>query len=281
MKIRFSKLKNFPTVSLRPGAFRQASADAPSTAAGYRNHLRWWDIAALTAIMWGSSIYSSTVEFFSQSASEDGAAAANVAAQDFSAADNLWALLNQSGLLLLAIGYLVLRRFNFRQWIIAPSLRGTFVAVGVFLASGIVYEVAYALQQLVSFDGAAAAAEAGGALSAGDTPLQGITDPSLVVYSLFNGFYEEIFFLGICLAVSARYRALAFVYSLVIRFSFHTYMGLFNATCLALIVGGIYYLVWRKCTGKNLYPLIAAHAASDVFGVGVLQFLPEGFTLLP
>lgn len=57
---------------------------------------------------------------------------------------------------------------------------------------------------------------------------------STVLYAILNGFYEEIFFLGICLAVKPEYLKWAVIYSLIIRVSFHTYQGMESALGLGI-----------------------------------------------
>ncbi len=69
---------------------------------------------------------------------------------------------------------------------------------------------------------------------------------SLIFYALLNGFYEEIFFLGICLMGNPKHAKWAFLYSLIIRCSFHTYQGLVSGIGLGLIVGIIFHLLYQK-----------------------------------
>lgn len=97
-------------------------------------------------------------------------------------------------------------------------------------------------------------------------------DLSLILYALLNGFYEEIFFLGVCLAVRPEYTKWAFLYSLVIRCSFHTYQGLGTAIALGLLVGTIFYLLYRKLKQQNLLPFFFAHAIADMIGLSVLFY---------
>lgn len=81
-------------------------------------------------------------------------------------------------------------------------------------------------------------------------------DLSLILYSMLNGFYEEIFFLGVCLSVKPEKRKYYFIYSLVIRYSFHTYQGNVSALAIGFLVGGIYYLLYTRKNEKKLIPIL-------------------------
>ncbi|UWH02138.1 CPBP family intramembrane metalloprotease [Corynebacterium silvaticum] len=98
-------------------------------------------------------------------------------------------------------------------------------------------------------------------------------DASLVLFSLQNGFYEEIFFLGIFLSVAPKYRVAAFIFSLVVRTIFHTYQGLASALGIGLILGSIFYFLYTRSKDKNLYTFFLAHAICDVVGLAVLYLL--------
>lgn len=222
--------------------------------------------------MWGTSIYAAAAIFAQRSAEPLNAAAEAV--PEFSSNDNLGALATQVPLLLIALGYLYLRRFNFRQWILRPSVRGTFIALLAFALIGLCMDLALSGQYYLAPTGGEVTTDAAVAENSWG-PWANLTDPTLVVYSLFNGLYEELFFLGVCLSVAPKYQRVAFIYSLIVRFSFHIYMGTFIALCIGVIVGPIFYLVWKKMTNKNMYPLIIAHMLGDIFGVSLLQFLPR------
>ncbi|WP_153052902.1 type II CAAX prenyl endopeptidase Rce1 family protein, partial [Streptococcus suis] len=65
----------------------------------------------------------------------------------------------------------------------------------------------------------------------------------------------------------------AFLYSLIIRCSFHTYQGLISALGLGLILGTIFYLLYQKIKPKNLLPFFLAHAVADVIGLTILSYI--------
>ena len=95
---------------------------------------------------------------------------------------------------------------------------------------------------------------------------------SLIIFSLLNGVYEEIFFLGVCTSVEEKYKSWAFAYSLLIRFSFHTYQGIVAALGIGFVLGIIYYFLFIK-SDKNLYPFMLAHSFADIVGASLLNLL--------
>ena len=95
---------------------------------------------------------------------------------------------------------------------------------------------------------------------------------SLVLFSLFNGFYEEIFFLGFVFATQKRYHHALIVISLLLRFLVHTYQGLVGAFVVMML--GVVFLLFRKKI-KSLVPFMLAHAFFDVFGLGLWFLFPQ------
>lgn len=90
-------------------------------------------------------------------------------------------------------------------------------------------------------------------------------------HSFFNGIYEEIYFLGIVLAVKRQWLWLAIPFSLIVRFSFHTYQGLDNAFIIMMM--GVSMLLLYSWVGR-LWPFMVAHMVADVFGLGLIYYLP-------
>lgn len=91
--------------------------------------------------------------------------------------------------------------------------------------------------------------------------------PELVVTSLFNGFFEEVFFMGLVFAVAPKTLPRAFAYSLVVRFLFHTYQGMAGALTITTL-GISFFLLRRKI--PYLVPFFLAHGFFDMFGLSVL-----------
>ncbi len=261
-----------------------------------RKSLRWWDIGILTAILFGQAIYHSTLGFLlSRSAgSFEGAA-------DFSSADNYRALISQLTLLIIALAYLRLRRFDFSQWRVRITPRALLHSLLLFLAVALLMDLFFMATAMGREALAAAGLAAGSPLPASlfqlasdislsglppaAAPLSALTakliavpamlppiDLSIVLYALLNGVYEELYFLGICLAVPPKNLKWAFLFSLLIRFSFHTYQGLLPAAGISLILGSAYFFLYQKSGRSNLTPFFLSHAIADVFGIGILSY---------
>ena len=224
-----------------------------------KHYLRWWDIAIVTLILFGSAIWNSTQIFLT---SDPNALAQGA---QFSTDDNIYAIVVQSFELAIAFLYLKVRRFDFSQWKYQVTWKGTLFAAALFLGLALLMDII----SIIAYGWPAVSASIG---TGGLTMLLGEIDLSLIVFSLLNGFYEEIFFLGICTAVAQPYQPLSLVYALLVRVSFHTYQGLPTALGIGLGVGLVYYIFFRT-KGENLYPYMLSHSIADVIGLGILPLL--------
>lgn len=90
----------------------------------------------------------------------------------------------------------------------------------------------------------------------------------LLAFALLNGFYEELFFLGLVYAVPPKNLPYILPFSLLVRFAFHTYQGLAGAATVTVL--GVVYLLFRRKI-NTLLPFMLAHAFFDIFGLGILQ----------
>lgn len=223
------------------------------------SYLKWFDILVLTVILWGEGIYTSTMSYIDllQSATtiDDNLS--------FSAADNYRAFAMQAGLLLLALLYLRLRRFDFKVWTIRCNLKAVGYGVLIFLAGALLFD----LYSLLTAPLAIALPFPGpiGAFFGNETV-------SSVIYALLNGVYEELYFLGICLVIKSDHLKWAIPFSLLIRVSFHTYQGMLSALGIGLLFGGLMYLLYHRSKDKNMLPFFIAHAIGDVFGMGIISY---------
>lgn len=224
-----------------------------------RRELQWWDVVILSLILFSSAIWNSTVFLFTATPEM------MEHATDFSVLDNLYGIF--SILVELGVSYVYLRwrKFDFSQWSYRITWKGTAAAVGIFL----LLSLATDLVTIVSYGWAEATAYVG---QGGIFEVLAQIEGSLIAFSLLNGVYEEIFFLGVCTAVPEGQKKGVLAYSLMIRFSFHTYQGLSAALGIGFVIGGIYYLLYAK-SSKNLYPYMLSHAFADIFGAGILPLL--------
>ena len=225
-----------------------------------RQHLQWWDIVVVSIILFGFAIYNSTTIYFSTPSEilNQGT--------EFSSLDNWFGI----GTILLELSlsflYLKLRKFDFSQFQYRPTLKGTLAAVGIYLLMSFFTDIFTLLAEgnwdVISYIG-----------GFGILYVLAEIDLSLLLFSFLNGIYEEIFFLGVCMAVPRKQLPWVLLYSLVIRFSFHTYQGLASAMGIGFVIGGTYLFLYFKNKDKNLYPYMLSHAFADVFGASILYLL--------
>ena len=222
--------------------------------------LKLWDVAILALILLGPAIWKSTAIYF-QSTDEMIKQGMN-----FSTVDNIVAIITQSAQLIIAYLYLKIRSFDFSQWKFKITIKGTICAIILFFFLGGCLDIVSGLKN--GFEWIPL-------YLSKNVPLIGAFSEvtiSVVFFSVLNGFYEEIFFLGICTAVEAKYQRLMFIVALVLRVSFHTYQGLGSALGIGLILGSVYYVLYRKKT-QNLYPYMLSHTFADIFGLSLIHFL--------
>lgn len=235
-------------------------------------YLRWWDILIITVIMFGSFILSSNAGLFMSVSQEIESVTTQTSLDEaliFTTAMNWQALIKQSLLLALTFVYLLFRGFDFSQWHFQVNGKSILKGLGLFIGLALIFEIY--LMIAYYFQGYAFWSYSQVSIASLIDKLKEI-DISLILYSMLNGFYEEIFFLGICLAVPTEKRTLAFIYSLFIRYSFHTYQGQLSALGIGLIFGGIYYYLYTRMEFKNLFPFMLAHTLTDIFGAGILSY---------
>ncbi len=222
-------------------------------------YLKWFDIALLTIIFWGSGIISSTGAYIVSLSGTVDIAENSV----FTTADNYRALLLQMIYLAAALIYLRLRNFDFSQWKIRFSIKAVFFGALIFIGAALSQDIYNMIFEAVShrlpFPGSMLA-------------FFGSETFSTVVYSLFNGAYEEIYFLGICLCVRPGHIKWLVPFSLLVRMSFHTYQGMPAAFGIGVIFGLYMFFIYKSSKSKNLLPFFFAHALGDIFGLGILWF---------
>lgn len=223
-------------------------------------NLRYYDTLILTIILFGTAIYSSTTIYLdiTGGVSEGGFEEA----LNFSEWDNWRSFISQSIYLMIAAGYLYLRNFDFGRFRIKPGIKAFGLGIIYFIIISLVMDVYFMLVDYA-------------AVLSKPSMLPFVfsdVSVSLVLYSLLNGFYEEIFFLGICMAVDEKYIIPSYIYSLIVRFSFHCYQGIAPALGIGLLMGSVFFLLYRKSKDKNLLPFFLGHAIADIFGLSLIAF---------
>ena len=234
--------------------------------------LNWFDIAIVTAIMFGQFIVWSTEHFLTslQPVAQTVTSVAETTtetARDGAAYSSNFTL--QIILLALALAYLLLRNFDLKQlpvrfkWSVLFWVPLIFAIVGLFgdIVTTVSGEYDYFNINLLPYI----------------DPMQIIhkflaLGPMAIAYALLNGFYEEFFFLGVMTSVNDKHKWWALAYSTLIRISFHTYQGLLWAVVIGVIYGLFYYFLY-KYKVKNLLPFFLMHALADMFGSSLMYVL--------
>lgn len=222
-----------------------------------RKQLQWWDVVIISMILFGFAIWNSTMSFWG--------ATPDIVQEEliFTTADNWFGMLTTSIELLLSFLYLHFRKFDFSVWKYKITWKSTLCAIVIFLVLSVLMDAVdvlfYGWKEIASAIG-----------QDGLANVLSEIDGSLILFSLLNGFYEEIFFLGICTLVPERQKNPVFLYSLMVRTAFHTYQGIVSAASIGLIVGILYYALYKK-KSNNLYPYMLSHTFADIFGAGLLS----------
>lgn len=223
--------------------------------------LTFADIVILAIIFFGTSAYSSLAWYFALS-QENQTVPENLSINDLA---NWQITAMQAVLLIIAWLYLRWRRFDFGvlnfkvdRYTLPLTLllvfgAGLFADLYQFLHAFIVPEHYPETEQ--------------GYYQDADYTLR------LIVTSLFNGFFEEIFFIGLVFTVKPQTLPKALVFSLFVRFIFHTYQGLAGALTITSL-GVSFWLFRRKI--PVLVPFFLAHGVFDIFGLSALGLLFSG-----
>lgn len=222
--------------------------------------LEGFDIVILSLIFFGEAInlaIQGYLDLLNGSATLD-------SALDFSVQDDYSSLILQSGLLLIAFLYLYWRKFDFKVWTIKPSLKAFVQGIIMFIGAALLMDLFFMITQPIAMQ------------LPFPMPLSefiGQLRFSTVIYAFLNGFYEEIFFLGICMSVSRKDMRWVLPYAFFIRFIFHIYQGMLPAIGIGLVFGGYFYVLYKKSSNKNLFPFFIAHAIADILGLGLIYYL--------
>lgn len=233
-------------------------------------YLSWYDLLIITVIMFGQFIVTSTellIKSLNPASQFIEEYADTVSSSDGAAFSSNFTL--QVVLLILALIYLFIRNFDFKQlkikfkpsvliWVVLM-----FIIVGLFgdFITTVSGEYNYFNPELMQYI----------------NPLEIINkfmtlSPMAIIYSLLNGFYEEFFFLGLMTSVKGKYKRHTLAFSTLIRISFHTYQGILWAMIIGIVYGLFYYFMYKRIV-KNLLPFFLMHALTDMFGSTFLYLL--------
>lgn len=226
------------------------------------------DIIALTVIFFGIAIWQSVSTYVSSfNAGEAISFDMNTITDQMQ-----WMSIAQEIILLgIAVLYLWLRKFDFKvlkfqvnKWTIPLIIA---LIIGGAAASDLGMLVTEAISpQTESAISATTSEAAQYAVDQNATVLPQITLLA-VLFALLNGFFEEVFFLGLVFAVDKRSLPWALLLSVLVRFSFHIYQGIpaaIGITCMGLI------FMSARMKIKSLTPFTLAHSFFDIFGLSLL-----------
>ena len=220
-------------------------------------YLKWYDVVILTAIMFGTAIFSSATAKLEEN---------DQRSYEFSSTENWWALATQGIQLFIAIGYLWLRNFDFSKWNFDIGVKEIGLSILIFSICGILMDFLTSLN--IGFYWIPKT------IKSSIPILDAVREANIstVIYSVFNGLYEEMFFLGIALAIEPKFLVVGFIYSLAVRIIFHTYQGLWTAVTMGLNLGLVYFLLYTN-VNDNLLIFAVAHGIADLLGLSLVNIL--------
>lgn len=172
--------------------------------------------------------------------------------------DGLWSIMvYELGVLTILTAFLAVRGWDPKQLGLLPSRTDPAVAV----ALGIVAYIAFIALWLTlgrSVPGAAAIPEG--------TIEHDLRLGTVLVFSLVNGIFEEIFVCGYVISALRKTRSVAFAInvSIAIRLSYHLYQG--PAGVVGIIPVGLVFAHWFARTGR-LWPVAIAHCLFDILAL--------------
>lgn len=194
----------------------------------------------------------------------------------FSSSDDWWAI---GKLLVIALIYLFIRHFDFKQLKVKLYWNVLLWAPAIFLGAGLFSDLASDFYDL--FPSLTDNFTYLGYLPYSDWSISTVIDKfaslsfSRVLFSLMNGFYEEFFFLGLLLSTNKTYRPWILAFSTIVRVSFHTYQGLPSALVIGVVFGLFYYFLYTH-KNDNLLPFFPGHAFADMVGTSFFYLFVAG-----
>ncbi|PIE45985.1 MAG: hypothetical protein CSA44_01135 [Gammaproteobacteria bacterium] len=231
------------------------------------------DIIVLSFLFFADYIMSSIQFYFSNVVADTKTEMPAEMPVNFSIQDNYNIIIMELGSLVIIFVYLYLRRFDYSNLTISFDKKVILQALLLIGLAGITADIIiYVGYMLASppMETVTAVANNINQLSVEQAEAKQLNHGSfqftfsLLLVSLLNGFYEEVFFLGLLCTVSQKLLPASIIIGLIIRFLLHIYQGIFSA--LIILAMGIIFLVCRKYI-KNLVPFFLAHAFFDFYGL--------------
>lgn len=239
-------------------------------------NLRWFDMVILSIILWGHYIKISTELYLDSLINKTSEVALGLANYHFMEAaytndGYYYNLKTQGTFLVIAFIYLLIRNYDFKQakikftWSVLLWFPFIFLLIGIF--SDILYSI-FEDYNYLSWENIQ------GIDWTFKTFIQNFLDLPLIaiIYGIFNGFYEEYFFLVLLTSVEEKYKWRALLFSTIVRISFHTYQGMASALIIGVFFGLFYYILYKNIV-KNLLPVILGHAITDMLGANLIPLI--------
>lgn len=205
------------------------------------------DAVGLVAICFGWMIWQSSAAFIEGLSADAG----NVV-DGFTNASLLGLVAIELLLGSLALLYLQVRQFEVRSLLARPTWRGSVQGLALYAVMFVVASLLLSLFSSVDMD---------------LEPIQQMVDqstaslPVIVLVSIVNGTYEEVFLLGVLVRGLRGYGlALAWGLSLAVRLLCHTYQGPLGM--LSVLVFGVLVTAYFTKTNR-LWPVVFCHMLAD------------------
>lgn len=235
-----------------------------------RQYLNVLDIFLLTLFFFAYPIFSSTQAYLQSLA----APSAEISEIHFTEVGNWWSIIMELCSLTLAWFYLQYRKFDFTQLNFSINRFTPLKIIAFILIAGTVAAICESIDYYLlsaSFEATQEVVEYTYTYQDILNAMTGHISFSLILFSLLNGFYEEVFFLGLIFCVEKPRLPYVIGLSLVIRFAFHTYQGL-SAAAIISTLGIVFFII--RLRHQELVPFMLAHSFFDVFGLSfLLNFL--------
>lgn len=230
----------------------------------YLKTLNIIDIVILTAIFFGVAIFNSNDAYIQSFVLHpQNSSTINDDVAIFDDFGNIWSIIQEVIFLVIAFIYLKYRRFDFGQLNFNINHKTALKVMIYFLIAGL---VATGIEYIIYWLQYSALPQ----YHIKSTHYFSYITPTLIVFALLNGFFEELFFVGLIFATPKAILKYMLIFSLLVRFSFHTYQGLISAFVITTL--GVVFIYFRQ-KDDELIPFMLTHSLFDIFGLGLPLFL--------